>query len=330
MTTRAVWLATFLVWATFVFSSPQKVFAQSSDELIEQGVELRRQDRHLEALELFERAYALAPSMRALGQVALAEHALGHYAIAAKALRVVLGSGDSWALSRSPMLRAALDDSESRLGTVEVVGCSPGDEVRIDGRVVGLFPLTERAEVPVGRVDVGCFRDGEGVGEARAAVRARGVVRVEVFAPARPAEEAVGGAPGPVLERSELSTDGPSATWRTAGMSLVISGAVVTGAGVVLHVIAESAASEFRSSPERCPERYAGRSPGCDDLYARVAGTRDGALGAYLAGGALLVTGALLWWLAPSHASDTTTSQLRCVPSTAGTGGAYVTCEGTF
>ena len=50
-----------------------------ADELITRGLELRRQAKPEQALEMFQRAHALAPSPRTLGQMGLVEASLEHW-----------------------------------------------------------------------------------------------------------------------------------------------------------------------------------------------------------------------------------------------------------
>ena len=47
-----------------------------ADGLIARGLELRRQEKQTDALDLFQRAHAIAPSPRTLGQMGLVEASL--------------------------------------------------------------------------------------------------------------------------------------------------------------------------------------------------------------------------------------------------------------
>ena len=51
----------------------------AADALITKGLELRREGRALEAIDLFQRAVAIAPTPRSVGQLGLAESALEHW-----------------------------------------------------------------------------------------------------------------------------------------------------------------------------------------------------------------------------------------------------------
>src|SRR4051812_26268689 len=67
------------------------------EALIAQGLALRRDGKPSEALELFRRAQALAPSPRAVGQLGLAEASVQLWLEAETHLAAALAmSGDAW------------------------------------------------------------------------------------------------------------------------------------------------------------------------------------------------------------------------------------------
>jgi hypothetical protein len=66
----------------------------AADALVARGLELRREGKAAEALELFERAYSLSPSPRTVGQMGLAEASLQRWLDAEKHLNTSLGVAD--------------------------------------------------------------------------------------------------------------------------------------------------------------------------------------------------------------------------------------------
>jgi hypothetical protein len=101
--------------------------------LIEEGLDLRQAQRDAEALVLFEKAQALAPSPRGQAQVALAQQALGRWKLAEENLRAALGAkDDAWIESRRAILERALTVILAHLGDVEIVGARSGT-VYVDG-----------------------------------------------------------------------------------------------------------------------------------------------------------------------------------------------------
>src|SRR4030081_1347046 len=70
---------------------PNTATREPTDEaLIAQGVALRKEGQDADALAVFERAYALHPSSRAVVQIALAHQALAHWREAERGLIAAL------------------------------------------------------------------------------------------------------------------------------------------------------------------------------------------------------------------------------------------------
>src|SRR3979409_1225623 len=85
------------------------------------GVRLRREGDDAGALAAFERAYGLVPSPRALGQIALAHQALGHWLEAehglVEALRI---SSDAWVARNRAYLEESLAAARAHLAWLDV------------------------------------------------------------------------------------------------------------------------------------------------------------------------------------------------------------------
>src|SRR5690348_1479409 len=62
--------------------------------MIARGLDLRRQGKPAEALEMFQRAHAIAPSARTLGQMGLVEGTLEHWTDAEDHLTAALAASD--------------------------------------------------------------------------------------------------------------------------------------------------------------------------------------------------------------------------------------------
>jgi len=123
-----------------------------AEALILQGLQLREQGKDFDALQLFERAHALAPSPRALAQRALAEQALGRWVQAEEHLREALAStSDPWIVQHRAALEGALAVIGEHLGHLQINGGVAGAELRLDGRLVGRLPLSAPMRVVVGR-----------------------------------------------------------------------------------------------------------------------------------------------------------------------------------
>src|SRR5258708_34500686 len=105
--------------------------AAVADLAIAHGVSLRREHRDTEALAEFRRAYAEAPTPRALAQIGLAEAALEQWVTAEVDLQRALASDDPWIAKHRQVLRLALNEIDAHLATLEVGGPEGGD-LRID------------------------------------------------------------------------------------------------------------------------------------------------------------------------------------------------------
>lgn len=112
------------------------------EELLRQGVELRRQQQNEAALELFRQAHALEPSARTLAQIALAEQALGSWLEAERDLLLALSSEDDpWIQHNRAALEAARETIAGRLGWLVVTSDVRGAELFLDTTRTATLPL---------------------------------------------------------------------------------------------------------------------------------------------------------------------------------------------
>src|SRR3569623_736323 len=120
--------------------------AEDDEELIRQGIEQRRIGQDLRALDLFRRAVALKKTPRGMGQMALAEQALGLWVKAEQDMKAALAQpNDAWIRSHRKTLDSALAVIEDHLGTLELWGEPAAAEVRAGGRRAGDHPHPPRA-----------------------------------------------------------------------------------------------------------------------------------------------------------------------------------------
>jgi hypothetical protein len=124
-----------------------------TDTLLRQGAELRKQDRHEEALELFRKAHALSPSGRTLAQMGLAEFSLKSYVDAEAHLAAALATDSPWIAKNKAVLELTLADVRKHVAIVDVVGAA-GTDVAVNGKPVGRLPLAEPLHVAEGSLRI--------------------------------------------------------------------------------------------------------------------------------------------------------------------------------
>jgi hypothetical protein len=134
----------------------------SADALIGRGVELRRERRDAEALEAFQRAYAIDHGAHALTQVGLADQALGLWVEAEAALGEALATGDAdpWVAKHRAQLADVLRELQSHLADIEVTATPPAAAIWINGARAQPMPGTNRYRVVSGHVLVEARADG--------------------------------------------------------------------------------------------------------------------------------------------------------------------------
>jgi hypothetical protein len=125
-----------------------------ADDLINQGFQLRLQGKNAEALDLFMRAHALAPSSKTLGQIGSAELALHRWIDAETHLEDALSRKDGpWIESHRASLEKSLAEAQQQIGRVEFRG-PVGADISVDGRHVGTLPLPAPVHVGAGSAHV--------------------------------------------------------------------------------------------------------------------------------------------------------------------------------
>lgn len=262
---------------------------EDADAALRRGVELRREGKDAEALEVFQQALSLVPSARARAQVALAEQALSLWTAAERDLALALAARDDpWIRQHREALEGAARVVASKLAWVTLDVNVRDPEVYVNG-----------APAPV----------GEG-GRVRVVA---GLVNIEVRAPGlEPASRSLRIAPESttvvslVLEKSaeRMQPFGPSSaplageptasTQRTAGWILTGIGVVAVGGGTFYGLRAIS----------KKDERDADCIDGCSQagVDADRAGRTAGLVSTIAIVGGLAATAAGVWFVvsAPS------------------------------
>ena len=300
-----------LVVATLLLAPSLKARAESVETLLREGVELRRQGRDDEALELFRRAHAAAPTPRTSAQVALAAQAVGRWVEAEAGLAEALASPDDpWIARNEHALRTALERVQGELGTLTVETPAAGATIRVNGGAVGTAPLETSLRVKAGVTTVEVVVGDRVLAARDVVVPARGAItatldteRVTAATPPpaepKPAPVSIVRAalPAPVAVETRPSiTRQSSSPPRWVGWSLAAAAGGLLATGVVAHVVRNDSAAHYNDDA-RCFYGEQTRDQRCGNVRdrfetAQAVAIVGYALGAAALGGALVV---LLW-----------------------------------
>src|SRR3954465_6165956 len=147
----AVWMAVAMVSE----SAPAHAGGAEVEALIAKGNELRRAGTPGPALPYFQKAYELARTPRTTGQLGLAELAAGYPVDAAEHLAAALQSPDDPSIVKyRQMLTDALTTARSQVGDLAVEGSPAGAEVVVDGRAIGVLPLSVPVKIAAHNTEV--------------------------------------------------------------------------------------------------------------------------------------------------------------------------------
>jgi PEGA domain-containing protein len=116
------------------------------EELLTQGIELRRDGKDAEALVLFRQAADLDPdSARAQAHLGVTNQALGRWLSAETYLKDALSHrGDPYIERHRSALEKALEMVKDHIGSLAVDGGPAGADVSLNGRSIGRLPLVSQ------------------------------------------------------------------------------------------------------------------------------------------------------------------------------------------
>jgi tetratricopeptide (TPR) repeat protein len=133
-------------------ASAQTPPSENPEELIKEGIRLRRAGDNYGALHYFEKAYRLDKSPRSAAQLGLCEFAVARWVDAEAHLSEALrATSDPWIAQYRKQLFDQVAAAKDYLGLLEVVGRPADAEVEVDGRTVGRLPLPKPLRIVGGR-----------------------------------------------------------------------------------------------------------------------------------------------------------------------------------
>jgi hypothetical protein len=338
-----------LIAVVFFLSSFAPLAARAAspkaEALVNQAVELRRNGDDEGALALLLQAYGLARAPRTAGQLGLCEQALGRWAEAETYLTEALkAQEDPWVKKNRGTIEDALAFVKSHIARIEVQGDPQGAEVWVNGALVGKLPLGSPVRVAAGEVEVELRASGFVNEKKTMRLEAGQYQRIILHASERPVAAPPPPPPQPAAAPSETTnivvnvpeshngTATPTVTreqepaastgrlalkWVAFGL-----GAAAIGVGVYGTVGNANGVSNFDA---KC-----GIDPMTGSPFSKKAGTTDAqcvsfksdyeskshvGIGGFIAAGALVTTGLILWLTEPATPRAHDAAALRCAPA---------------
>jgi hypothetical protein len=290
--------------------APARALAQPAavEDLIREGVELRKNGKDHLALPLFQKAYDLERSGRSAGQLGLAEASLGYWMSAERHLVESLSaSRNPWVARNEAELRRTLQGVQASIGEVEVTGTPSGAEVTVNGQVAGRLPLARPVRVPEGAVQVSLSAPGHRTGSTSALVeggkRSKLVVALERQDVSGPPAVRPDPVPEPSAETAETdeaparrarSSDGGAAWVRPASWFTAAGAVAALAVGAYGLTAQHSRVDKFDSympdggTNRPCNLQSVDKGGGqCPALLKRVESAERLAVGGFVVGGVL-------------------------------------------
>jgi hypothetical protein len=281
---------------------------------IEEGVTLRERGDDEGAAAVFRAAYDRTGSNHALAQLALAEQALGRWALAFVHLTAALRSDDPWVAQRRAPLEQALATIRTRVGQLDIRGGVDGARLLLNGEPSGVFPFREPVPVEAGSVVMRVEAPGHHPFERVVVVPAGGIARERIQLVAiegLAVTSSSGGDPSATGEPSGATTpatrsasggDGGAAV---AGWVVFGTGLAALATGGVFLGLGQAAASNVENAPRGTPITAVAEDLDRAD-WMRVTGWVLAGVGL-----AASAAGLVLALAAPGSSGESVTLQLR-------------------
>jgi PEGA domain len=266
---------------------------KAADALITKGLELRREGKALDAIDLFQKAVAIAPTPRSFGQLGLAESAIEHWSDAEDHLNVALASPqDPWVTKNHGALDQAVTLARTHIGQISLIGPA-GAAIVISDKSVGSLPLRKPIRVNSGPAIVTATAPGFRQFEMSVPVEVGKETQLKiVLEPLPPSPAPVTARPALLAPTPPQQQGEPRSSWRTwTGASLLAAGGSVAAWGIIWVAL------DGHSSSGSCS---AGAPPSCIPVYnTKTPGIIIAGVGA-----AAAITGGILLYTAKTHDAE--------------------------
>lgn len=294
----------------------------SSSEMVDKGIQLRREHRDAEALELFRQAYQRNPAPRVKAQIGLAEQALAQWVEAERDLGQALAAGqDPWIADHAEALKAALAAIQQHLASLSIETNAAGAELWLNGLPAGQLPVAP-LRVVAGTVNVEIrSKDFETLRKSIAVEPGKSLTeRIVLTTPAAPAPPAEG---APAEERRP---DTPPPTMRFFAWGTLSAAGAFLGSAVVAEFMREYNANRYNDDGLCFQPGLGSRDKQCGAYRGRAEAAQTIETIGYVAAGALGVASVVLFLTGPTSPNSKSTA----IRIDAHTDGLDVTWSGKF
>jgi hypothetical protein len=289
-------------------SAASRAADEEPEDLIRQGVQLRKRGEDAKAHGYFQRAYDIARTPRTSAQLGLSDLSVDKWLDAEVHLTEALSFTDPWIESNMATLESSRATARTHLGKIEIDGAPPEATIEATGRPITKLPADGAIWVSAGTISLRLQAAGFQPATQDATVATGGTARVHVaMTPIAPAV-AAGASNGEAAGAGVVAAGGPAGNGETSGISgnggettadqlhshrtRRIAGVAVAGAGVAVGVLglvlwrvgtgkADAATSDGTASP---PRPY---NPSNDDYKT----LEQAGVGLLIGGGALVAAG---------------------------------------
>jgi hypothetical protein len=286
-------------------AAAQSGTAAAAEALFQDGRALLEQGRFEEACPKLAQSQSIDPGTGTLLALALCHEGQKKLASAWQEFTEVerqarrAGRTDRETIAREHVAALRPRLSTLTLDVPEEVAATPGLEVKVDGVVTetNLFGVPVPMDGGEHRIEVSA--PGRKAWSETVQIKPESHSASVTVPPLAPAEEA---APAPTSEPSGSTPSDEQKTGRRSGSPLKTAGLITAGAGVVLLGVGSYLALDAKADYDAASELCSGDQCPSDQYEitedARSQGTVATVL--FVAGGAALATGAVLWVIAPS------------------------------
>jgi hypothetical protein len=275
--------------------------AGDAEALVARGIQLRRERHDTEALEAFEKAYALSPSARVRAQLGVARQAIALWVEAERDLAAALArTDDPWIQRHRGALAESLTAVRAHLGSIRIASNVKDAEVLINGAHVGTLSA-DPFRVVAGQIVIALEAPARVRSERTALVPPGTTVNVEIDlepennagAPASSASVAPTplpqASPALAVEKAPVLAPSPSVEpsrdkRRTAAWITAAGAGVLLTEAVVAQIVGERLMQKYNDD-SRCLYGDLSRYERCGHYKDDASAARMAAIAGYTVGG---------------------------------------------